>query len=126
MWLCCPVCRSNALELEPPTFTEVETGSIGCASCGAEYPVEEGIPFLLPSALREEVLRRSVAATTEQLVAYQTSPTTAVARVLERFAGAAKVVLDRGSGRAPYLPFLNGDVICLDIFPQFLRKLPTS
>jgi hypothetical protein len=37
----------------------------------------------------------------------------------------ATVVLDLGSGRAPYLPFLRGDVICLDIFPQFLRDLPS-
>ena len=69
------------------------------------------------------MLGRSEAASTGEFVAYHTRATPAVARVLEKLARTATVVLDLGSGRAPYLPFLYGDVICLDIFPQFLRDL---
>jgi len=125
-WVRCPTCGSTAVELNPSNTAEVETGSIGCGSCGREYPIEHGIPFLLPPELREEVVRRAAAVSGEEFAAYETEPTPAVARVLERFARTATVVLDLGSGRAPYLPFLNGDVICLDIFPQFLRDLPRA
>ena len=32
-------------------------------------------------------------------------------------------MLDLGSGRAPYLDVLRGDVICVDLFPPFLAEL---
>ena len=49
--LCCPVCRGD-LTLHA-TKTESETGeilegSLRCAACPHEYPIEDGIPNLLP------------------------------------------------------------------------------
>jgi hypothetical protein len=99
------------------------TGVLVCESCGAHYRIAEGIPVLLPSSLRDRVDGASLVAPAE-FAEYQTQDTPAVARVVARLARSAHVVLDLGSGRGPYLPFLAGDVICLDIFPQFLRDLP--
>jgi uncharacterized protein len=52
--LACPVCK------EPLTLTveeedergEVRTGHLYCARCSERYPINEGIPNLLPPELR--------------------------------------------------------------------------
>ncbi|MCJ7606976.1 MAG: Trm112 family protein, partial [Thermoplasmata archaeon] len=46
----CPVCKHHPLEL---TVTkederEVTEGSIRCVKCGVDYPIEDGIPNMLP------------------------------------------------------------------------------
>src|SRR5215207_3662196 len=105
---------------------EIVTGALTCTACGGVYAIKHGIPFLLPAALREVVERRAYQTEPAQFAEYRTEATPAVARLLRKFGPAAKVTLDLGSGRAPYLPLLSGDVICLDIFPQFLRDLPRS
>ena len=47
--LCCPVCKGD-LELIVKEENEVEiiTGSLICPACSVTYPIEEGIPNLLP------------------------------------------------------------------------------
>ena len=47
--LCCPVCKGD---LELPVVAEDEkeilTGSLICHACNVTYPIEDGIPNLLP------------------------------------------------------------------------------
>ena len=52
--LCCPLCRGELeLQAEATAGQEVMSGSLVCLGCGRTYPVEDGIPDLLP----EEVVR---------------------------------------------------------------------
>ncbi len=47
--LCCPVCKGD-LELTVVAEDEKEilTGSLICHACNVTYPIEDGIPNLLP------------------------------------------------------------------------------
>jgi uncharacterized protein len=52
--LCCPVCRGSlTLTVGRKVGEEIETGSLRCPKCPAEYPIEEGIPNLLPPDERD-------------------------------------------------------------------------
>ncbi len=47
--LCCPVCRGTlTLNVVTRNGGEIETGGLRCAACRVDYPIEEGIPNLLP------------------------------------------------------------------------------
>ncbi|MEX0926537.1 MAG: methytransferase partner Trm112 [Dehalococcoidia bacterium] len=47
--LACPVCKSElALNVESESNDEVSSGNLTCARCGHAYPIEDGIPNLLP------------------------------------------------------------------------------
>jgi uncharacterized protein len=47
--LCCPVCKGDLLlTVTDETDEEIVTGSLRCIRCSREYPIEEGIPDLLP------------------------------------------------------------------------------
>lgn len=52
--LCCPMCRAD-LTLTPGDRDGVEivTGSLTCTQCKTVYPIEDGIPNLLPPADRD-------------------------------------------------------------------------
>ncbi|MDE2787166.1 MAG: methytransferase partner Trm112 [Chloroflexota bacterium] len=58
--LACPVCR-GALTLDGETIApddapdagEVLTGTLTCPACPEAYPINEGIPNLLPPDLRD-------------------------------------------------------------------------
>lgn len=52
--LACPLCK-GALDLavEREEAGEVLEGALSCAACGERYPVEDGIPNLLPPAMRD-------------------------------------------------------------------------
>jgi uncharacterized protein YbaR (Trm112 family) len=127
-WLSCPTCASFPLRVdgESGSTDEVGAGVLVCTICDGAFPIDDGIPFLLPPALRELIHAREARAAPDEFSSYRTEQTPAVARLVEKLARSASVVLDLGSGRGPYLPFLSGDVICLDIFPQFLRDLPRT
>ncbi|WP_408958982.1 methytransferase partner Trm112 [Natrinema sp. 74] len=53
--LCCPLDKHD-LELEDATYDdeEVIAGDLVCTECGERYPIEDGIPNLLPPDMREE------------------------------------------------------------------------
>ncbi|QLG47380.1 methytransferase partner Trm112 [Natrinema halophilum] len=53
--LCCPLDK-NDLELEDAAYDEGEVigGALVCTECGERYPIEDGIPNLLPPDMREE------------------------------------------------------------------------
>ena len=47
--LCCPVCKGDLeVDIRKKKGTEIETGSLHCAQCNVTYPIDEGIPNLLP------------------------------------------------------------------------------
>ncbi|AGB36882.1 methytransferase partner Trm112 [Natronococcus occultus] len=53
--LCCPLDKHD-LELEDAEYDgdEVVDGALVCTECGERYPIEDGIPNLLPPDMREE------------------------------------------------------------------------
>ncbi|WP_435332591.1 methytransferase partner Trm112 [Haloarchaeobius sp. TZWWS8] len=54
--LCCPLDKGElTLEDEKRDGDEVVAGSLVCADCGESYPIEDGIPNLLPPDMRDDV-----------------------------------------------------------------------
>lgn len=53
--ICCPLDK-HELELETVQQEEDEIieGLLVCTECGEEYPIEDGIPNLLPPDMRDE------------------------------------------------------------------------
>jgi uncharacterized protein len=50
----CPVCRGElALNATQRDGEEIVAGSLRCATCKVDYPIEEGIPNLLPPDERD-------------------------------------------------------------------------
>jgi len=127
-WLQCPICEATPLLTHGDVASDgqIVTGALTCRVCDAVYPIEDGIPFLLSREARRIVDERTTRVKPDTFGTYQTEGTPAVGRLLERLARSAEVVLDLGSGRAPYLPLFAGDSICVDLFPQFLRDLPRT
>jgi len=51
--LACPLCKGPlSLTVEREEKEEVLQGSLTCPRCGETYPIEEGIPNLLPPDVR--------------------------------------------------------------------------
>ncbi|MCI4357981.1 MAG: methytransferase partner Trm112 [Thermoplasmata archaeon] len=52
--LCCPVCRGTlTLSVQRRVGEEIEQGSLRCDACREDYPIEDGIPNLLPPNERD-------------------------------------------------------------------------
>ncbi len=52
--LACPMCKSElTLTIDEEDGEEVIVGSLHCAKCDEKYPIEDGIPNLLPPDLRK-------------------------------------------------------------------------
>ena len=52
--LACPLCKGDlTLEVFEENEKEIVTGRLCCASCNECYPIEDGIPNMLPPDLRE-------------------------------------------------------------------------
>jgi uncharacterized protein YbaR (Trm112 family) len=47
--LCCPVCKGDlTLKVLKEEGEEIVTGSLHCANCKVDYPIEDTIPNLIP------------------------------------------------------------------------------
>jgi len=52
--LCCPVCKGDLnLTVTVEDETEIIEGVLHCPACGVDYPINEGIPDLLPPSPAE-------------------------------------------------------------------------
>ena len=53
--LCCPVDKADLeLDVEDQDGDEITEGTLTCTECGEVYPIEDGIPNLLPPDMRDE------------------------------------------------------------------------
>ncbi|GGN19842.1 MULTISPECIES: methytransferase partner Trm112 [Halarchaeum] len=53
--ICCPLDKHDLdLDVESEEDDEVVAGTLTCTDCGETYPIEDGIPNLLPPDMREE------------------------------------------------------------------------
>jgi uncharacterized protein YbaR (Trm112 family) len=124
--LVCPACHSWPLKLGEETTTvgeEVATGVLVCNRCSSVYRIRHGVPFLLTPDQLARVHEGVGAGEEAELADYHTEATPAVARLLRRLAEGSSVILDIGSGRSPYRHLFEGELICVDLFPQFLYDL---
>ena len=52
--LVCPLCKGDlALTVDREAGGEIVEGKLECAACAQTYPIEDGIPNLLPPDLRD-------------------------------------------------------------------------
>lgn len=53
--LCCPVCKGDlTLVVRKEEGDEILDGSLECAKCPDSYPIDDGIPNLLPPDIRNQ------------------------------------------------------------------------
>lgn len=53
--VCCPLDKADLeLDVDDREEAEILAGTLTCAECGETYPIEDGIPNLLPPDMREE------------------------------------------------------------------------
>jgi uncharacterized protein YbaR (Trm112 family) len=53
--VCCPMDKHDLeLEVEEREDDEILEGRLVCSECGEVYPIDDGIPNLLPPDMREE------------------------------------------------------------------------
>ena len=53
--LCCPVDKHELeLDADEREGEEILNGRLVCTECGEAYPIEDGIPNLLPPDMRDE------------------------------------------------------------------------
>jgi len=51
--LCCPICKGTLTpEIESEESHEIIRGTLYCVACSVYYPIDEGIPNLLPPGVR--------------------------------------------------------------------------
>ena len=54
--LACPLCKGElTLTIDEEKDNEVISGALLCAACNERYPIEDGIPNLLPPDLRKQM-----------------------------------------------------------------------
>ena len=47
--LCCPVCKGDLeLDVTKEGRTDILEGKLHCHACNVDYPIEDGIPDLIP------------------------------------------------------------------------------
>lgn len=52
--LCCPMCKGDlVLNVQEENEKEIVKGTLYCGKCNEYYPIDDGIPNMLPPELRE-------------------------------------------------------------------------
>lgn len=50
--ICCPTCKGDLiLTVEKEEKNEIMKGLLTCKKCSVDYPIDEGIPNLLPKKM---------------------------------------------------------------------------
>ncbi|QSG08963.1 methytransferase partner Trm112 [Halapricum desulfuricans] len=53
--ICCPLDKAELeLDVDDRDDGEIVSGTLTCTDCGETFPIEDGIPNLLPPDMREE------------------------------------------------------------------------
>jgi uncharacterized protein YbaR (Trm112 family) len=53
--VCCPIDKADLeLAVDEREDEEIMAGTLTCTECGETYPIEDGIPNLLPPDMRDE------------------------------------------------------------------------
>jgi uncharacterized protein YbaR (Trm112 family) len=53
--LCCPLDKHDLeLDIDQREGDEILAGTLTCPECGEQYPIEDGIPNMLPPDMRDE------------------------------------------------------------------------
>ncbi|WP_049912277.1 methytransferase partner Trm112 [Halorubrum kocurii] len=53
--VCCPLDKADLdLDVDERDDDEILAGTLTCTECGETYPIEDGIPNLLPPDMRDE------------------------------------------------------------------------
>lgn len=137
-FLICPRClpeeQGLALETHESLGSEVVDGVLRCPLCQAEYPITEGIAFLLPNGQKSSVTGNARYETPEVASAYLWShyadllgdddATQAYAEWAEQFPAGAGIALDAGCavGRLAFELSRKCDLIIgIDISRSFIR-----
>ena len=51
--ICCPTCKGDlSLSVDKEDEKGILSGSLSCGKCKANYPIEDGIPNLLPKNMK--------------------------------------------------------------------------
>lgn len=54
--ICCPLDKQELeLSVDDQDGDDVIAGTLTCTECGETYPIEEGIPNLLPPDMRDDI-----------------------------------------------------------------------
>lgn len=54
--ICCPLDKQDLeLDVTEEADGDIVSGTLTCTECGEVYPIEDGIPNLLPPDMREDV-----------------------------------------------------------------------
>lgn len=55
--ICCPLDKHELdLSVDDSDDEEILEGTLTCTECGEKYPIEDGIPNLLPPDMREDAV----------------------------------------------------------------------
>lgn len=123
-YLKCPVCESINLSVHSAKESEdqIIKGTIYCSECKVEFPIIDGIPLLVYSAMQEEIIKKWDVST--EYDEYTLESTTQVQKLVSDYSKDTKIALDAGCGSGAYTPFFySKEIICLDLQPFFLKKL---
>lgn len=53
--LACPMCKAGlTLQISAQDGDEINAGTLTCQECPKDYPIEDGVPNLLPAEYRVE------------------------------------------------------------------------
>ena len=119
--LICPSCHEGPLKLKiKKKYDEnyVIKGKLVCSNCGREFPVFDDIPILLNS---EEEIRRASDRLTKPLNKLPLlEPTRKSEFLLRKYSKGLST--DVGCGSGAYTNAFNGDIVSVDIIPEFLLK----